>query len=63
MESQESRKTMGIKTNTFLGRDKIIKSNSQYKDDQYIYIPHDKVPIVEGQEVFGVINFPMVFYT
>jgi hypothetical protein len=46
----------------FLARDKVIKSNSQCKDDQYIYIPHDKVLIVQGQEVFGVINFPVVFY-
>jgi hypothetical protein len=37
MESQKSRKTMGVKANTFLARDKAIKSNSQSKDDQYIY--------------------------
>jgi hypothetical protein len=30
--------------------------------NKYIYIPHDIVPIVQGQEVFGVINFPVVFY-
>jgi hypothetical protein len=35
MESQESRKTMGVKANTFLARDKAIKSNSQSEDDQY----------------------------
>jgi hypothetical protein len=27
-----------------------------------IYIPHDKVPIVQGQEVFGVINFLVVLH-
>jgi hypothetical protein len=37
METQESRKTMGVKTNTFLTRDKAIESNSQCTDDQYIY--------------------------
>jgi hypothetical protein len=37
MESQESRKTMGVKANIFLARDKAIKSDSQCKDDQYIY--------------------------
>jgi hypothetical protein len=47
----------------FLARYKGIKSNSQCKDDQYIYIPHDKAPIVQGKEVFGVIDFPVLFYT
>jgi hypothetical protein len=36
MESQDSRKTMGVKTKTFLARDKAIKGNSQCKDDKYM---------------------------
>jgi hypothetical protein len=39
-----------IKQIHFFARDKVIKSNSQCKDDQYI--PHDEVPIFQGQEVF-----------
>jgi hypothetical protein len=46
-----------------LARDKLIKTIANKKDDQYIYIPHDKVPIVQGQEVFGVNNFLVAFYT
>jgi hypothetical protein len=37
MEPEESQKTMRVKTNTFLARDKAITSNSQCKDDQYTY--------------------------
>jgi hypothetical protein len=47
---------MGAKTNTFLARDKATKSNSQCKDDQYT-CPHDIVPIVQEQEVFGFISW------
>jgi hypothetical protein len=46
----------------FLARDKVIKAIANVTMIN-IYIPHDKVPIVQGQEVFGVINFPVVFYT
>jgi hypothetical protein len=46
----------------FLARDKVIKAIANVKITN-IYIPHDKVPIVQGQEVFGVINFLVVFYT
>jgi hypothetical protein len=46
---------MGVKSQVhFLARDKAIKSNSKYKDGQYIYIY--RVPIIQGQEVFGVIS-------
>jgi hypothetical protein len=46
----------------FLAIDKVIKAIANVKMIN-IYIPHDKVSIVQGQEVFGVINFPVVFYT
>jgi hypothetical protein len=31
-----------------LAGDKGFKTNSQCKDDQYIYIPHDIVLVVQG---------------
>jgi hypothetical protein len=39
-----------------LARDKVIKSNSQSEDDQYKKIPHDILPIFQGEEVYGVIS-------
>jgi hypothetical protein len=56
MELQESRKTMGVKTNTFFWLEirqlKVIANVKMIN----IYVPHDRVPIVQEQEVFGFIS-------
>jgi Fic family protein len=62
METKESRKTM--KKNKYISWQEIRKLKAIANVNMInIYIPQYKVPIVQGQEVFGVINFPVVFYT
>jgi hypothetical protein len=61
METKESRKTMKKK---YISWQEIRKLKAITNINMInIYIPQNKVPIVQGQEVFGVINFPVVFYT
>jgi hypothetical protein len=55
METQDSWKITGVKTNTFFWPD--IRQSKAIANVKMINIniPHDRVPIVQGEEVFGVI--------